>query len=212
MGRSGGQNRRLSLSRSRSEATRLKKELVASAVMPIEEKDYYQDLERKHFGDQAAGSRFLKGDLKSLLDSNPKLLSETDDRDKFISAGVPKEALLNDRKYFMIEAEGEEGMIDCNELGDDSQVKIEKMKSGSLSFTTTGNYQKTNLATVIIGNYPKDKTRKALITLFPGLPTDPARSSITEENDLGLKDGDVLSLKELKEKVGRDDLLLQVKN
>jgi hypothetical protein len=183
---------------------------VSRTIIPEEESDYYDALERKHFSDQAAGSRFRASSLREVLEAHPGLLEQKDDREEFIRLGVPPEALLPGRSYFLIRSPGEEGMISADDLPADKAVRISREKPGSLSFLVRGDRQPTNIGTAIVGDYPRDPSRRALITIFPGLPADPGRSSVAEENDLGLEDGQEMTLSELQKRTGRKDLLLQV--
>jgi hypothetical protein len=184
---------------------------VSSQLLPAEEAEYYQQLQAKHFSDQAVGSRFTAETLTSLVDSNPQLLNDDDDLDKFLALGVDRQALLPDRRYFLLHAAGEEGLIAADNLEPQTVVEVVGAKAGSLSLAVRGPKRpRTKLATAIVGDYPADPSRRALITIFPGLPADPARSMVSEDNDFGLQSGQKIALAELQELLGRDDLLLQI--
>lgn len=184
---------------------------VASQVIPAEEAEYYDQLQEKHFSKDAVGSRFTADTLHSLLDRNPQLLGNEDDRQAFLRMGVPEEALLPGRSYFLLRAPGEEGMVAADRLDPETPISIVRAKDGSLSLVVRGqDHTPTQVATAIVGDYPRDPSRRALITVFPGLPADPDRSLVPEENDLGLRDGQTMPLRELQNVLGRDDLLLQV--
>jgi hypothetical protein len=187
--------------------------LALDALMPAEENEYYQALAKKHFSEQSSGSRFANSvTLNGLVKENlERLLKDSDERDLFLRLGVEENALLPDRSYFLLKAPGKNGMIDSASLGKETIVYISRQKPGSLSFLVVGKelQAKTEWATAIVGDYPKDKSRKALITIFPGLPSDPQRSSVAEENEFSLRDGQQITLGDLEVLLGRDDLLLQ---
>lgn len=183
---------------------------MASELLPAEEGEYYGALEQKHFSEDALGSRFLENSLEDVLEKNREVLSGEGSQEEFLRLGVPPEALLPDRSYYLLRADGEEGMIAADNLPDDEPVYIERAKGDTLSFAVQGERQRTTLATAVVAPYRPDPSRRALITIHPGLPAEPERSSLPADNSFGIGDGDKLTLAELQEAVGRDDLLLQV--
>jgi hypothetical protein len=180
-----------------------------------EAREYYDALRKKHFSDDAVGSRFEDGlQLEGLIKSLPEVdrdrpFPEQDDRAYFESQGIT--GFKDDLGYFRIEgARGVTRLVPDSELPSDEPIEVEEVKPGFLSFVTAAEHEvPTNEATLIVGRNPNGDTPFQVVTAFPGLPWEPNRSgiSVDEAAAKGIKIGRT-TLGELQALVGTG-LMLQ---
>lgn len=110
------------------------------------------------------------------LDSTPPNIQ--DDRQLLEQAGVEPDALLEKCRYFIIPAPGRLGMVNAEELDENTPIKLVTVKPGTPPSVCVNlpklSMPRTNQTTVILGPGPDESHPWVLWTLHPGLPLKPA--------------------------------------
>lgn len=184
-------------------------------------KAYIDSINNKHFAkNDMGGSKFTDKRLTKAEDAISLALAQRgglkgDDRDKLIASGADPNAFLPPEsgvRYIQVKANGTEATKSTADMKDDEiltvQAKDPNDPKSSLSFVATVKEQpKTSVGTIIIG--PKEdsngepiKGTETLWTMHPGSPTRGIRSNDIREK--GLKGGSTITVKELREKFGKD--------
>lgn len=188
--------------------------------LPKEKKDYFADVEKKHFNPETAvGSLFTEvknlNDLLGLAASQRKSGLEGDDKTALVALGVPADALLPQCRYLLVKTLGEVGIINAQELPEKQIVFAQRLKKGvpCTLFVEVDEMPKTDIATIIIGpsEHPNATTSEMIWTVHPGLPIRPAKSDLWPVNldevlELELRE----VIKKLKE-TGEDEVYLNTK-
>lgn len=186
-------------------------------VLPREQRQYFRDMENKHFvPETAVGSLFTESpSLRSLIDLAIEQRGdlEGDDRDKFIAMGVKPEALMSFCRYLKVETPGEVGIVNVKDLEPDTKVKVIRTKQGAPCSLVVEKAELplTDFGTIIIGPNEKSEdpkasdpsTKEMIWTVHPGLPVRPATEDIWPE-------GSEITVQEVIDKLG-NDVFLNVK-
>lgn len=176
-----------------------------SSLLPVSKKEYYQDLHAKHFDENSSvGSRFTEADsIEAVLEiaSNEAGGIGRDDREKFIDAGVPEDALLPQCRYLMVKTPGTVGIRQIKDCWDDDMVFVKRTKEGApcslVVETAPGDLGSSDVSTLILGPNPDDENKEIVWTAHPGLPIRPAMEDIWEE-------GSHLHISVIEEQLGSD--------
>lgn len=183
--------------------------------------EYIASIETKHITGDGAGSKFTDSKIKSvndvmLLAQKQRGNLDGDDRDKLIAQGADPNTFLPESmgvRYLMVKTNGTQALKNTQDLDENTVLTVTAKgrndgKPSSLSLSTDVKEQPTTqFGTVIIG--PKSDEDKnpientqTLWTLHPGVPTRGIRSNSLREH--GLDDGSTITVKELREKFGKD--------
>lgn len=183
--------------------------------------EYVASIESKHITGNGSGSKFTDQNIKTVDDVLAKTSEqrgnlEGDDRDKLIAHGADPSAFLPSSsgvRYLMVKTSGTVGIKDTATLKDNTVLTVTAKgkndgKPPSLSFSTDVKEQpQTEYATVILGPRLDDNKEPiegttTLWTMHPGTPTQGIRSD--DIRGQGLDHGSKLTVKELREKFGKD--------
>lgn len=183
--------------------------------------EYIESIETKHIRGSGAGSKFTDPKIKTVDDvmsiaQQQRGHLQGDDREALIQVGADPSSFLPPStgvRYLMVQTNGTQAIKHTSELPDDTVLTVNAKgkndgKPASLSLSVDVNKQPTTeFATVIIG--PKMDEKKdpiegtnTLWTMHPGVPTRGIRSNDLREK--GLDGGSTITVKELREKFGKD--------
>lgn len=184
-----------------------------------ERPEYIASIESKHFTPEGHGSKFTEAkspaEVIGLANYQRNGLGG-DDREQLIEAGADPNSFLppdSGVRYLMVKTPGTESVIDTSTMHEDETITVVAKgrndgKPPSLSFVADVQEQPTtDVGTIIVGpdtdqdGNPIPKS-EILWTMHPGSPTRGIRSDTVREQGLG--DGDTLTVKEFREKFGRD--------
>lgn len=205
--------------------TNLRRELESPRrVMNLIEREarpeYVASIDRKHFGEGGAGSKFTDprvSNVDQLLSLAAKQRGglDGDDREALIRAGAnPKDfaPASSGIRYLKVEVEGSQQLRSTASMADSDVIEVQA-KGGndgrppSLTFAAPGGAERVSFATVVVG--PKvDGDRKpiegteTLYTAHPGIPTRGIRSD--DVRNAGLDGGSKLTVGEFRKLFGRD--------
>lgn len=179
-----------------------------AAYMPEKFADYFADTEKKHFNPESAGSTFTS------LNNLSEVLREAhiqrgdlngDDREKLIARGADPGSFGEDKRYLMVETEGNLGSISSNDLKDDEILTViqKSEKSKPVCVVERSTKPPTDFATIVLVDNPTlpgtEGTKTLLITAYPG-----ASGASGSNNDLLPHVGKKLTVAQAKEIYGRE--------
>lgn len=193
------------------------------ALMPEEDKQFFTDIENKHFNpNTAVGSRFVIQKPKKHPDGKTEYLPpderledlkdllvkaaiqrgdlQGDDREILLKLGASPESLQPNVRYLLVKTEGKLGIVNIKKLSPDTKVKVVRTKQNvPCSLVVEGDLVDTHFATIIIGPNENEKasTKETIWTAHPGLPIKPASEDIWPE-------GSEITVKEVMEKLGNN--------
>jgi hypothetical protein len=186
---------------------------AAWAAMPVNERtlEHYARIHDRHFAPDATGSRFEDMTLQELLvaAANGRGL-DRDDRQLFLEDGAPADAFIDSVRYLRVQASGVDATANAEDLPDDTPIVIAE-QGGQLWFTAPSLVpRQVNFGTIVITDNDTSNSLAPQLVLaaYPGAPTDPTAGSVFAHS-VGLHDGQTLTLGDLKQLLGRDDLILQ---
>ncbi|MBI4160464.1 MAG: hypothetical protein HY506_00980 [Candidatus Yanofskybacteria bacterium] len=184
----------------------------AKRFFPMEQHQYIDSINKKHWGENAIGSRFLEGyGLRSLIKTAIKQRGglDGDDRKMLEEMGVNPQALMPECRYLVVKVPGEVGIVKAGELPDATPVRIVRTKTGTpCSLVVEGkDFPKSDIGTIIIGPNEKQKpddpeptTKEMIWTAHPGLPIRPAKDDSWPE-------GTTITVADVKAKLGENAYL-----
>lgn len=173
---------------------------------------YYSGTERKHFSDpEKPGSKFIDPNMRTLNDVVALAYVqrgslEGDDRGKLLMLGAEPDAFKDDFRYLIVYTQGTLGFVKSSVLSDDTLLRVERTKPGApCSYVLNVREQpKVNFGVIILSD-DTDTGKTRLITAFPGQPTYVSlKDTKTGESFTDSLEGQVLTVKEVRELTGRD--------
>lgn len=187
---------------------------VVNDLLPREAADYYDGLNKQHFGAEGIGSRFTEvKSVQELLELryDQEGTVDGDDRTFFMEKGSPESAFAPQEvaRYVKIMTPGKMGVKRASDLPDSTPVKVTTVPGKNtcslvVEVDSDDLLDDVDYATVIVGGNskqqetdPEPSTKEMVWTAHPGYPTPPPFADQWE-------DGAIVTIADVKEALGDD--------